>query len=37
MQSDGIHPTAAGHRIVAKNVWKQLRPILEQMRAKEPT
>jgi acyl-CoA thioesterase-1 len=36
MQSDGIHPTAAGHRIVAKNVWNQLRPLLEQMRTNEP-
>ena len=36
MQSDGIHPTAAGHRIVAKNVWDELRPLLEQMRTNEP-
>ena len=35
MQSDGIHPTAAGHRIVANNVWKQLHPILERMREQE--
>jgi acyl-CoA thioesterase-1 len=35
MQSDGIHPTAAGHRIVAKNVWDQLRPLLEQMLEKK--
>lgn len=27
---DGIHPTAAGHRIVADNVWKVLEPLLEQ-------
>jgi acyl-CoA thioesterase-1 len=26
---DGIHPTAEGHRIVAENVWKVLRPVLE--------
>lgn len=26
-QDDGIHPTAAGHRIVAENVWK----VLEQL------
>ncbi len=26
---DGIHPTAAGHRIVAQNVWKVLRPVLQ--------
>jgi acyl-CoA thioesterase-1 len=35
MQSDGIHPTAAGHRVVARNVWKQLRPLLETMRTKK--
>jgi acyl-CoA thioesterase-1 len=27
-QPDGIHPTAEGHRRVAENVWKALRPIL---------
>jgi acyl-CoA thioesterase-1 len=37
MQDDGIHPTAAGHRLVAQNVWTKLRPMLEQLRAKEPT
>jgi acyl-CoA thioesterase-1 len=26
---DQIHPTAEGHRIVAENVWKILRPLLE--------
>lgn len=26
---DQIHPTAQGHRIVAENVWKILRPLLE--------
>ena len=25
---DGIHPTAAGHRIVAETVWRWLRPLL---------
>jgi len=25
---DGIHPTEAGHRIVADNVWKRLEPLL---------
>jgi acyl-CoA thioesterase-1 len=29
---DGIHPTAAGHQIVAKNVWKVLLPLLKTMR-----
>jgi acyl-CoA thioesterase-1 len=28
-QPDGLHPTAAGQRIVAENVWKTLRPVLE--------
>jgi acyl-CoA thioesterase-1 len=27
-QPDGIHPTAEGHRRIAENVWKTLRPIL---------
>ena len=27
-QGDHIHPNAAGHRIVAENVWKVLEPIL---------
>jgi len=27
-QADGIHPTAEGHLIVAKNVWKQLEKLL---------
>jgi acyl-CoA thioesterase-1 len=27
-QADGIHPTAAGHTLVAENVWKILRPLL---------
>lgn len=28
-QPDGIHPTKEGHKILAKNVWDVLRPILE--------
>ncbi len=28
-QSDGIHPNAEGQRIVADNVWRVLRPILD--------
>ncbi|HUD46920.1 MAG TPA: arylesterase [Candidatus Baltobacteraceae bacterium] len=28
-QPDGIHPTPAGHKIVAENVWKVLKPVLE--------
>jgi acyl-CoA thioesterase-1 len=27
-QADGIHPTAAGHRIVADTVWQTLEPLL---------
>lgn len=27
-QADGIHPNAEGHRIVADNVWKVLKPVL---------
>jgi len=27
-QNDGIHPTAEGHKIVAKNVWEVLLPII---------
>ena len=29
-QRDQIHPTAAGHKIVAENVWRVLAPILEK-------
>lgn len=29
-QSDGIHPTAEGHAIVAENVWEHLKPLLEK-------
>ena len=27
-QQDGIHPNAEGHKIVAENVWKVLKPML---------
>jgi len=30
-QPDHIHPTAEGHKIVADNVWKVLKPVLERM------
>jgi acyl-CoA thioesterase-1 len=30
---DGIHPTPAGHRIVADNVWRVLEGVLEQLAA----
>ena len=29
MQSDGIHPTEAGHRLLAEKTWKVLKPILQ--------
>ena len=29
-QPDRIHPTPAGHKIVAENVWTVLKPLLEQ-------
>jgi acyl-CoA thioesterase-1 len=32
-QADRIHPTAEGHRIVAENVWRILKPLLEKMQA----
>lgn len=28
-QRDGIHPTPAGHRLVARNVWAVLQPLLQ--------
>jgi acyl-CoA thioesterase-1 len=30
-QPDHIHPTAAGHRVVAENVWKVLKPALARL------
>ena len=30
-QPDHIHPNVAGHKIVADNVWKVLKPLLERM------
>ena len=29
-QPDGIHPNAAGQRLVAETVWRSLRPMLQQ-------
>ena len=29
MQTDGIHPTEAGHRLLAEKTWKVLKPILQ--------
>ena len=28
-QADSIHPTAEGHRVIAENVWKILKPLLQ--------
>lgn len=30
-QRDGIHPTAAGHVIIAETVWKFLKPVLKSL------
>ena len=35
-QDDRIHPNAEGHRIVAENVWRILKPVLEQLNS-EPS
>ena len=32
-QADGVHPNAAGHQLVADNVWAVLRPLLEPVPA----
>jgi acyl-CoA thioesterase I len=32
-QADGIHPTAAGQRIMAETVWRVLQPVLEAGKA----
>jgi len=32
MQSDGIHPNAKGHQILAENTWDTLKPILKNIR-----
>ncbi|NIT56838.1 MAG: arylesterase [Aliifodinibius sp.] len=32
MQSDGIHPTEAGHKLLAEKTWKVLKPILQSKR-----
>lgn len=30
LQSDGIHPSAAGHQIIADRLWPHLRPLLRR-------
>lgn len=32
-QADHIHPTAEGHAIVARNVWRVLEPVLRKVKA----
>ena len=32
-QGDGIHPTAAGHEIIARTVWEHLEPVLAKMQS----
>ncbi|MEX0844571.1 MAG: GDSL-type esterase/lipase family protein, partial [Balneolaceae bacterium] len=29
MQSDGLHPTPQGHKVIAETVWEVLEPILK--------
>lgn len=36
-QGDGIHPNYRGERIVAANVWRGLRPILESLDRPQPS
>lgn len=33
-QDDGIHPNVAGERIVADNVWRTLKPVVQSVRAR---
>jgi acyl-CoA thioesterase-1 len=34
---DGIHPNAAGHKILAENVWRVLEPIARDAAAEPPS
>jgi acyl-CoA thioesterase-1 len=36
-QSDGIHPTIEGHKVIAETVWEVLKPILLEMRSSVST
>lgn len=36
-QSDDIHPTAEGHKVIAETVWDTLKPVLENMREQHHT
>jgi acyl-CoA thioesterase-1 len=33
---DGIHPTPAGHKIIAQNVWQVLEPLLQSLQRNFP-
>jgi len=33
-QADGMHPNAAGHRVVAETVWAVLQPVLHEVAAR---
>jgi acyl-CoA thioesterase I len=33
---DGLHPNAAGHRILAENVWRVLEPVAREVSGMEP-
>lgn len=36
-QSDDIHPTAEGHKVIAETVWDTLKPVLETIRQQHHT
>lgn len=36
IQQDGLHPTAAGHQILAENVWTVLKPLLAGQKSISP-
>jgi acyl-CoA thioesterase-1 len=36
-QSDGLHPTPDGHRMIAETVWGYLRPILDDLNTEQPS
>jgi len=35
MQADGIHPTAAGHRVIAETVWSSIEPGIRNLVGRE--
>jgi acyl-CoA thioesterase-1 len=36
VQDDGLHPNAAGERIVASNIWRGLQPIIRSVYGVRP-